>query len=650
MAGKILEAKLVIGGKDETGGMLSAIQAKIAKMSASAAATSKNAQAVMRMSVNTAQAEASIGRNRSAMRDMVRGAAAKAASLTAPIAAAMTAHEIARASGARVHERARMEASGMTAKEIADSEALAANISSKFPAIAQTDAMYMLRNARSIVGSYQEAAEIMEPLAKLRIIAQANRPGEDISEDFDQLVKGLEIKGVTQHPEQFKDYMNGIAKGLNTFGDTLKPYQYYEMFKYGRQATAGLSEKFILGTAPTLAQELGGSSYGKVVSGFNATIVGNVMKHSALKDFQSLGLIAGGDFQMTKTGEAKGLKPGAHVQGWRLAQSDPNEWVKQYLLPALLKHGVTDKAKILQRISSLFQNQTVGQLVGILATQQSRIEKDLALLRGAKDLSAADLYQSKDPGVAWQGLKNSIEGAAGSMGSGLASAMAPAMNGLARAIAGYTARLSDMQGHDKFYPGEQSAGQQRANRWLNYMDTGILSNAQRDAIPLVQRNDVDWRNQHAMLKNQIANSDGGWLNSILGEPAGTAADRNRLALIDAAHAQRIASQNELADFQRNLPTNMDMHRSIDDFHATPGLLAFGLRGAAEGGIGTPQVTAKLDGQAQGSVAVHLEGSDALMQLLNPTSSVRTNAVGDLGTSSPDASPDQGGRASNGVSR
>jgi hypothetical protein len=112
--------------------------------------------------------------------------------------------------------------------------------------------MHMLRNARSIVGSYQEAAEIMEPLAKLRIIAQANRPGEDISEDFDQLVKGLEIKGVTQHPEQFKDYMNGIAKGLNTFGDTLKPYQYYEMFIYGRQATSG----FLRSSSSALPQRL----------------------------------------------------------------------------------------------------------------------------------------------------------------------------------------------------------------------------------------------------------------------------------------------------------------------------------------------------------------------------------------------------------
>jgi hypothetical protein len=318
------------------------------------------------------------------------------------------------------------------------------------------------------------------------------------------------------------------------------------------------------------------------------------------------------------------------------AQSDPNEWVKQYLWPALLKHGVTDKAVILQRISSLFQNQTVGQLVGILATQQSRIEKDLALLRGAKDLSAADLYQSKDPGVAWQGLKNSIEGASGTIGSGMAAATVPAMNELARAIAGYTARLSDMQTHDQLHPGEQTAGQQRANRWLNYLDRGILSNESRDNVPLLQRNDADWQNQHRMLTNQIANAQGGWLNNILGEPAGTVADRNRLALIDQAHAARIASQSELDDFQRNLPTDMNLRRPVLGF-VSPGLLAFGQNIP---GAGQP-VTAKLDGQAQ--INVTLDATPGLLQLFN--ASVQTSTTGDVkpntSGSMTESTPDRG---------
>jgi hypothetical protein len=68
--------------------------------------------------------------------------------------------------------------------------------------------------------------------------------------------------------------------------------------------------------------------------------------------------------------------------------------------------------------------------------------------------------------------------------------------------------------------------------------------------------------------------------------------------------------------------------------------------------GGATVTAKLDGAARISVDVNLMGSDALLALLNPSVSSRTNAYGDLqpdtGVSMPEASPNQGGR--NGVSR
>jgi hypothetical protein len=260
----------------------------------------------------------------------------------------------------------------------------------------------MLRNARSIVGTYKEAADIAEPLVKLRVLAQLARPGEDVSEDFDKLVKGLEIKGVTQNPEQFKEYMEGIAKGINVFGDTLKPYEYYEMFKYGRQASPGLSEKFILGTGPTLAQELGGEGFGAAVAQFNRLLVSGVGKKGSFEELARLGLIDKSDVaDIPGTGEGQGLRAGRKVQGWELAQSDPNEWVKQYLVPALEKAGIKDKDEQLREIGILFQSQRAAQLVDLLATQQPRIEKDTALLANAKGLSAADQAIREDPG--WRG-------------------------------------------------------------------------------------------------------------------------------------------------------------------------------------------------------------------------------------------------------
>jgi hypothetical protein len=74
-----------------------------------------------------------------------------------------------------------------------------------------------------------------------------------------------------------------MAKALNVFGDTLRPTDYYEMFKYGRAATNALSDDFMLKTAPTLAQELGGSSAGKALSSFYTQFVGGKMSNKAVE-------------------------------------------------------------------------------------------------------------------------------------------------------------------------------------------------------------------------------------------------------------------------------------------------------------------------------------------------------------------------------
>jgi hypothetical protein len=87
--------------------------------------------------------------------------------------------------------------------------------------------------------------------------------------------------------------------------------------------------------------------------------------------------------------------------GWQLAQSDPNEWVKQYLLPAFDKAGIKDKDEQLREIGVLFQSQRAAQSVDLLATQQPRINEDTALLANAQGLSAADAAIHWDPG--WHG-------------------------------------------------------------------------------------------------------------------------------------------------------------------------------------------------------------------------------------------------------
>jgi hypothetical protein len=176
--------------------------------------------------------------------------AADTARAASGIIASESIRALAEAIGARIHEAVRMETAGFRPEEIEEGKRLAAHLSTKYPSVSQTALMHMFRNMVGTTGDVEEAKKAMEGFAPLRVVAQAARPGQSIEEDIDVLMKAMEIKGVTQNPKEFKEYMEGIAKGLNAFGDTLRPYDYYEMIKYGRQASAALSTNYMLQVAP----------------------------------------------------------------------------------------------------------------------------------------------------------------------------------------------------------------------------------------------------------------------------------------------------------------------------------------------------------------------------------------------------------------
>jgi hypothetical protein len=597
MAVKTIETKAIISASDQTGSTFAAVAQKLKSMESQAKSAQKGLTAATRMGESAAGI--------SSKASMAAGAALSSSGLSTFVTGAATAlasgaaaHAMIEAGSKRIHEALRMSASGMSSREIQDTTLESAKLAKSFPSVDQTTIMHMLRNARSIVGGFEEAAGIMEPLLKLRVIAQMARPGADVTEDFDQLVKGLEIKGVTQNPKQFREYMEGIAQGLNAFGDTLKPYQYYEMFKYGRQATPGLSMDYMLGVAPAIAQEMGGSSFGKASSAFNAAIVGGTMKHSALKDFASLGLIDKADLLTTKTGEAKGLKPGAHVQGWRLAQSNPYEWIKQYLLPALAKAGVKDKEDILARIGALFQNQQAAQLVDILAAQQQRIDKDIANKNAAQGTSAAGLFQSRDPSLAWQGLKNAGEGLAARLGESFGVALAPAMNELGQAIAGYTAKITATDLERARHPGQQTASEKRFNHLMN--SVFLNTDSDKTVGDFTQDENVTGslnvlRSMHprerlraARARLAAANASAGGWNPIdrliaggessiaLSDIGSAAPDAQRLRELTFAHRAKLRAEGRLGRFNEYLDSTRPFDERVQRGAPmlAPGLLAF----------------------------------------------------------------------------
>jgi hypothetical protein len=61
--------------------------------------------------------------------------------------------------------------------------------------------MHTARNIRSSSAHSRKRRKILDPLMrKLRVVALGAHPekAEELGEDFDKLIKGMEIKGVTQ--------------------------------------------------------------------------------------------------------------------------------------------------------------------------------------------------------------------------------------------------------------------------------------------------------------------------------------------------------------------------------------------------------------------------------------------------------------------
>ncbi len=427
--GTILEALAVIKGKDATGPAFDQVAAKIGRISRAANALNRDVQKQMNMAHVAERQAGRLERSSRVIGAGLKSAAGAAAAYEGSHAVRAIAAHTVKSASERGHEETRMAASGMTVAEIKEAGELAGSISKKYPSMSQTEAMHTARNIRSVVGHFEEATKIIDPLMKLRVVALGAHPEKaaELGEDFDKLIKGMEIKGVTQDLGKFQHYIDGMAKAVNVFGDTLRPTDYYEMFKYGRAATNALSDEFMLKTAPTLAQELGGSSAGKALSSFYTQFVGGKMSNKSLAQLEEYGLLTDkSKIIKTKTGNVKGILPGA-LMGQEYLQpgnTDPYAWVNNVLIPQLRKKGITDPAKIQEVIAAMASQQTTAQMMSIFATQQGRIEKDKHLVEGARGVDAADLFQKNDPKI----IRKSIESQFDNMLGNTAAPFLPATN------------------------------------------------------------------------------------------------------------------------------------------------------------------------------------------------------------------------------
>ncbi|HZT82084.1 MAG TPA: hypothetical protein VFA26_17790, partial [Gemmataceae bacterium] len=119
--------------------------------------------------------------------------------------------------------------------------------------------------------------------------------------------------------------------------------------------------------------------------------------------WQQLSLLDPSKVVWDKVGSAKGVGPGG-IMGSGLFQQDPYQWTQQFLVPALIKAGYDTQEKQRQAIQYLFPSRTAGFIMGQMAMQGWKFDRDQDLIRQAAGLSGYDALIRRDPDMAYRAL------------------------------------------------------------------------------------------------------------------------------------------------------------------------------------------------------------------------------------------------------
>ncbi|WJR74921.1 hypothetical protein [Bradyrhizobium sp. NP1] len=321
--------------------------------------------------------------------------------------------------GAEVQsEVVKMRAAGVPEADIRRAMGESGDLTAKYTNVKRADALERFKELRSIMLHPEEAHELL-PLAVQATSAMnaVDRTGE-LAKGLNFGFRGAEILGLGQDPARMRAYIDSFIKAQQVMGKTITPEMQYEFAKYAKASGATLSDRFKMTTGVSLSQELGGQTTGQSIDQFVKQITGGFQgnNHSAAKEFVAMGMVPQDYFETTKTGEIKGMKPGKKMPGWQVAQSDPDKYVYDYLLPAFQKHGINSQDEQIAQIRRMFPAGRAADLVTKLVQQRESFTNHAKLYGEAQGLNATEGNQ-KDPFVALNSLTTSLSNFAGALTS-----------------------------------------------------------------------------------------------------------------------------------------------------------------------------------------------------------------------------------------
>jgi hypothetical protein len=373
---------------------------------------------------------AMLGRVGEAAKSMARQVAQAAAMVAGPIILGGVKHGL--QGGAEIQTQdLRNVAAGMTPAERRQADDQARVLSRDNLNLGVAELIQLSRETRSVLRDKSEAPAMMPVIAEAASAMKALGMGLD---GLPFALKGAELLGDASDPKRLTNYLDSFVKARETLGTLITAEDQFQFAKQSRASGFQFSDRFATQMGPLMSAEMGGETAGTVLNAFEKVMRGG----GAMADYKNmiaLGLANESDFIKDKTGQIHGLKLGHHIKDSDLAATDPDRYINEKLVPALIAHGAKSVPDQLNEIRQVFRDRTSQDAVIKLFTQAKSFESHLVALNQAMGLSAAQMLVHTDATLALSAAETQLEGLFSEMTN-------PAMGVFAQGLAGVAEGLA----------------------------------------------------------------------------------------------------------------------------------------------------------------------------------------------------------------
>lgn len=304
--------------------------------------------------------------------------------------------------------------------------AAAEKLGAKYPSAGITNIAEMARTARTMMGTTERGLAVLPDLVRGLVALQSAKNPQTATDQLNNLLRGIDNAGQNKGGDigiaATKDIIAGMIRAAQMENGDIDVGKFFQFARRGKIAVPGLSTEFLANIQPALSQDMTPEGFGTALSSaYQAFVIGS----NAVASRKNIA-----------RQKEIGIRDDNGLVDSELFGTNPYQWVKKNLIPALQKQGVDmeNETQVAQEVAQLTRNTNASGLLTRMITQAQQIDRLVEQYKSAMGPESAEESRFNDPFVAYKGFIESLRNLAAAVGEDTMPTIVAGLNGMADAI------------------------------------------------------------------------------------------------------------------------------------------------------------------------------------------------------------------------